>query len=230
MRVALRGRGKRGWAFAGAAAVGCPVLNTGHPNPPPWGPSMRMPPVAYDREVAPVPDADRTTALTAAVAFHAAVDDLGLRVGVDGAETVRLDEIAVLNTAETFLAWLRGPASIHLLAGAVLDQTTGLPTGTLIEGDSVQIHDNEQFDLTVDTKDAKGFETQDQVTWSSSDETVAALVVAEDTRTATVVAGTPGSAVITVSDGALSVTEAVDVVPAGTATIAVVEGPVTAQP
>jgi hypothetical protein len=184
-----------------------------------------------------VPDADRTTALTAAVAFHTAVDDLGLRVGVDGAETVRLDELAVLNTAETFLAWLRGPASVQFLFGHVVAQSTGLPTGTPTpEGDAVQLHDNEKFDLTLDFKDAKGFDTQDSdpATWTSSDETVATVQVSADTHTATVVAGNPGSATVAVSvtlaDGtALSATEAVDVVPAGAATVSLVEGPVTAQ-
>jgi hypothetical protein len=175
-----------------------------------------------------VSDENRIAALNAAVA---AVDDLALIPGVDADHTDRINRDRVLHTAEEFLAWLRGPISIHLLAGAVLDQSTGLPTGTpTSQGGTMQIHDNEQFDLTVDTKDAKGFETADVVSWSSSDETVATLVVSDDSRTATVVAGNPGSTTIQVSDGVLSATEAVDVVPAGTATIALTEGPVTEQP
>ncbi len=162
------------------------------------------------------PDPDRQVALTAAVAFHTGSP---------------VDEIAVLNTAEDFLAWLRGPAVIRLLAGTVSNQSTGVPTGTLIEGASVQIHDNEKFDVTAVADDAKGFATADTVTFTPSDPTVFTLTPsATDPMTSTVVAGVPGSAVLTVSDGTLSATLAVDVVPAGAATIALTEGPVTLQP
>jgi hypothetical protein len=118
-----------------------------------------------------VPDANRTTALTAAVAFHAQVGDLGLLVGEDAGVTLTRGETMVRDTAEVFLAWLRGPAHINLLAGAVLDQKTGFPTGTpTSQGENMQIHDNEKFDLTLDFKDAKGFDTQDAdpAVWTSS--------------------------------------------------------------
>jgi hypothetical protein len=177
-----------------------------------------------------MPDSDRVAALKVAFGLHEAAGDLRLRCGEDRAVTIARDETAIRDSAEVFLAWLRGTVRIRLYAGSATDQTTGQPTGTPTEGVPVQIHDNEQFTLTVDTKDAKGFETPDAVTWTSSDETVATITVSDDTRTATIVAGSPGSAVVTVTDGELSATEAVDVVPAGTATISVVEGPVTAQP
>ena len=176
-------------------------------------------------------DPDRASALQASAVFHAAVGDLAEKLGVDVADTIAAGETAVRNTAEVFLAWLKGTVSLTLIAGPITDQQSGLPTGTpTTQGGTVQLHDNEQFDLTVDTKDAKGFETQDQVTWSSADESVATVVVSDDTRTATVVAGNPGSTTITVSDGTLTATEAIDVVAAGTATISLVEGPVTTQP
>lgn len=176
-------------------------------------------------------DPDRAPALQAAVAFHAAVGDLTEQLGVDAAVTIAAGETAVRNTAEVFLAWLKGTVSLTLIAGPITDQQSGLPTGTpTTQGGTVQLHDNEQFDLTVDTKDAKGFETPDQVTWTVDDETVATVVVSDDTRTATIVAGNPGSAVVTVTDGTLTATEAVDVVPGGTALISLTEGPVTTQP
>lgn len=177
-------------------------------------------------------DVARAAALSAAVDFHAAVGDLGLRLGVSAADTIAADEIAVLDTAERFLLWLRGPAHLTLSAGPVTDQTSGLPTGTPIhEGvPAVQIHDNEQFDVTVIAEDAKGFATADTVTFVSSDESVFTVVAGADPMTSTVVAGVPGSAVLTVSDGTLSATLAVDVVPAGAATIALSEGPVSVQP
>lgn len=178
-----------------------------------------------------MPDADtaRTAALRSAVAFHAAVGDLDLRLGVASDQTIAAGELAVRNTAETFLAWLRGPTAIRLTPGQVTSQTTGQPTGSAPEGDTVQIHDDEQFTLAVDTKDAKGFETADQVDWSVDDENVVTVEVSDDGRTATVIAGSPGSAVVTVTDGTLTATEAVDVVAAGTATISIAEGEVTKQ-
>lgn len=178
-------------------------------------------------------DPDRATALHEAVAFHAAIGDLPLKVGVDAAVTIAADETAVRNTAEVFLAWLKGAVSMTLFAGPITNQFSGMPSGVPTpQGGTVQLHDNEQFDLTVDTKDAKGFETPDTVTWASADETVATVVVSLDGRTATIVAGNPGSTVITATDDAagLSATEAIDVVPAGTATVSLVEGPVTTQP
>lgn len=135
----------------------------------------------------------------------------------------------VLGTADVFYRWLTRPATLTLAAGPAVDQTTGLPTTTPTGVPAMQLHDNEQVDLTVDTNDAKGFETTDSVTWMSSDETVATVTVSADSKTGTVIAGNPGSATITVSDGTLSATEAIDVVPAGTATISIAEGTPVAQ-
>jgi len=136
----------------------------------------------------------------------------------------------VLATAETFAAWLRGTVSIHLVRGQVVDEATGLPTGTTNGGTAMQIHDNEQFTLTAVTEDAKGFPTTDPLTWSVDNADAVSLVVSDDTQSCTVVAGNPGSAVVTVTDGTLTATEAVDVVPAGTALITLSEGPVSEQP
>jgi hypothetical protein len=144
----------------------------------------------------------------------------------------------VLNTAEAFLAWLRGVAHLHLVPGAVLSQDTGIPTGVIpTEGEPVQIHDNEQFDLTLVETDEKGFPTTGTTapTWSSSDETVVPLNVSADGMTFSVVAGNVGSSILTVNvtkdDGStLSATEAVDVVASGVATVSLTEGPVSTQP
>lgn len=53
---------------------------------------------------------------------------------------------------------------------------------------------------------------------------------AGDTQSALLVAGLPGSTVVTVTDGALSATLAVDVVPSGVATITITPGAVETQP
>lgn len=97
----------------------------------------------------------------------------------------------------------------------------------------MQIHDNEQFDLTLAGVDSKGVATPDTFTATSSDETVCTVTDSDaDGKTFTVIAGQPGSAVITIAEadgGPVTVTEAVDVVAGDLATITVTEGPVTTQ-
>lgn len=177
----------------------------------------------------------RQAALEASVAMHLGIrGDLRLRPGVDRAVTLAAAEDEIRATAETFAAWIYGTTTLRLSAGPITKQATGEPAGTPNpQGDAVQIHDDEQFTLTVDTKDAKGFETADDISWLVDDGTTVSLSVSEDGRTCTVVAGSPGSAVITVTDNsttpALVATEAVDVVPGGTATITLTEGDVTKQ-
>lgn len=174
---------------------------------------------------------NRNEALRLAVDLHIAGGGVRLLPGVDAGATWEVAEIAVLNTAETFLAWLNGPTFIRLYAGPIRDQATGRPSGTApSSGGTMQLHDNEQFDLSADTKDAKGFETADVLTWSVDDADVVSLVVSDDTKTCTVVAGNPGSAVITVTDGTLTATEAVDVITGDTTAIVLGEGAVTTQP
>jgi hypothetical protein len=159
------------------------------------------------------------------------VGGLHVRPGVDREQTVALAEHAIRASAEVFAAWLAGTVRLALTRGEVTHQETGEPTGTPNEGDPMQLHDDEQFTLSVDTRDARGFETADQIGWTVDNADVTRLDIAEDGRSVTVVALQPGSAVITVTDDAagLSATEAVDVVPGGTATIALVEGEVTRQ-
>jgi hypothetical protein len=173
----------------------------------------------------------RVEALDAAFRLHDMVGGLHVRPGVDREQTVALAEHAIRASAEVFAAWLAGTVRLALIRGEITHQETGVPTGTPNGGSPMQIHDNEEFDLSVDTKDAKGFETADQISWSIDRPDVLRLDVSEDSRSVTVVALAPGSAIITVSDDAagLSATEAVDVLVGGTATIALAEGPVSVQ-
>jgi hypothetical protein len=80
--------------------------------------------------------------------------------------------------------------------------------------------------VSVDTEDAAGYDTMETIEWSIDNADVVSLVVAENTRSVEVISGAPGSAVLTASIPALglSATLAVDVVPAGTATIALIPG------
>lgn len=168
----------------------------------------------------------RAAALTAAARIHAHSYDTAAGVlGTIGARRL------ILNTADEFRSWIAGPTVFRLIPGTVTEQSTGAPTGTPTnDGGSMQIHDNEQFTLSVQATDSKGVAVADTLTWEVDDENVATVVVSDDTMSATVVAGLPGSTVITVSDGNLTATEAVDVVPGGVALLTVTEGPVEVQP
>jgi hypothetical protein len=150
------------------------------------------------------------------------------------AKAGRLDvaRAELLDTADALLAWVNGVATMTVRVGAVVDQTTRQATGTAPQGDLMQLHDNEQVDVSVSTKDAKGFETPDEIAWSVDNGDVVSLVGTDDgtSKTVTIVAGVPGSAVVTVTDGVLSATLAVDVVPGGTATIGITEGTPVEQP
>jgi hypothetical protein len=178
-----------------------------------------------------MPD-NRVEALRLAVQLH---EPSPLRVSVDKHHA---DELVrrVLHTAERFEHWLDRPrpvASLHIRIGQVVNQATGQPTGTTIpEGaHTMQLHDDEQVTLTIQAKDAKGYDVADSgLTWSVDDDTVASIEVSDDGESCTILAGAPGSTVVTVTDGAaITATKAVDVVPGGVATIVIAEGDVTKQ-
>jgi hypothetical protein len=99
-----------------------------------------------------------------------------------------------------------------------------------LEIPAMQIHDTEQFTLTLEAQDSKGFAVADTLTWTVDNPAVVSLQVSSDTMSATIVAGAPGSAVVTITDGTLTATEAVDVVPGAVAKLVLTEGPVTPQP
>jgi hypothetical protein len=149
-------------------------------------------------------------------------------------EDVNVTDIRVLAT--DFFGWLVGPASASLRFGPIVDQGTKAPTEKFGAA-MAQIHDDEEFDLTVDGADAKGVEvpdnpsdTTDDPTFVSSDPNVFAYRVdPANPRTGTVVAGLPGSAVGTVTIGSVTITHAVDVIPAGIATATLTEGTVRKQ-
>lgn len=98
-------------------------------------------------------------------------------------------------------------------------------------GGTVQIKDSEQFSISVEVDDAKGFVVSgDQITYSASDDTVVSLQPSADGLSCLIVGGAPGSTVVTVSDGTISATEAVDVVAGDAATFKITEGAAEPQP
>ena len=176
--------------------------------------------------------AERAVALGAALdLYHSRFAELADKTSPAEART------EFLATAQDVYRWLVGPAIVFLSYGPITDQTTGLPTGQ-IGATVTQLHDNQQFTLTLTAKDAKGIDVPDDPTqasddpvWSSSDDTVFTVHAdPANPRTATVVAGVPGSAVGTVAVGSVSATFAVDVVPGPVALVQLAEGPVTDQP
>jgi hypothetical protein len=95
----------------------------------------------------------------------------------------------------------------------------------------MQLHDDENVDLSVLVASAKGapiaddpFSTGDDLTWEVTDSTVASLVVSDDTRTCTVRSGVVGSTVLTIGVGNAAATVAIDVIPGDAAAITVSEG------
>lgn len=156
-------------------------------------------------------DIDRQIALDAALRLHSENP---------------LDLTAIRRTADALAAWLGGTTRIRLTRGQPADEDSnpGEPT----PGGNMQLNTGQKVTYTVDTEDASGYDTTEAVEWSIEDEGVAALTVSEDGRSATVVSGAPGSTVLTarVTGLDLEVTEAIDIVPAGTATIKLVAGEV----
>lgn len=175
----------------------------------------------------------RLTALQAAVDLHVGTGAFTLQPGVDRTVTIAQAETAVRHTADIFWAWAAGTTSLRITPGPVTSQTTGLPTGTTSEGNTMQLHDDEQVTYSLDTEDAKGYDTPDGATWETSDDTIASLAVSDDGRSCTVIAGVPGSATLTATipgtDPALFATEAIDVIPGGVAVVKLTAGDVTKQ-
>ncbi|WP_326646699.1 hypothetical protein OG884_18910 [Streptosporangium sp. NBC_01755] len=175
----------------------------------------------------------RAAALHAAAVLHG---PLTLLPGVDRQVAERAAQESIRRLADGLAAYVLGTTRIHLIPGPVVDEAADVPPGTpQREGEVMtQMNTGHKFELSIDARDAAGFPTRPNVTWSIDDPSVAELQVAEDEQTCVVVSGAPGSAVLTVTiedetaegQEPLSVTHAVDVVPAGTATIELVAGEV----
>jgi hypothetical protein len=165
---------------------------------------------------------ERALALTEAVKLHA---------GSFGDKQFEEDRDAVLATAVRFYAFLTGPATATVAFGPIVKQNTLEPTGKAGTA-MAQIHDDEEFDVSLTAADAKGAEvldkagdTSDDPAFVSSDESVFTYRIdSNDPRQATVVAGMPGSAVGTITLGSITVTHAVDVVAGDVAVVNVSEG------
>jgi hypothetical protein len=157
---------------------------------------------------------------------------LVLLPGIDRAATEHAAQEAIRRLADGLAAYVLGTTRIHLTPGPVVDEASGNPAETTPGGEKMQINTGQQVTYTADTEDAAGYDTVENIEWSVDNGDVVALRVSEDTRSCTVVSGAPGSALLTarIASLGLEVTEAVDVVPAGTATIKLVAGDVEDEP
>lgn len=171
-------------------------------------------------------------ALRSAVAAFSGSDLMNLKPGQSAEETYTKGTVVILKTAGRFYGWLSGTVRLALLTGPAVDETSIVedPKTPQGEGDTVQINTGQKFSVAIDTKDAAGYPTDATVEWSIADETVATIVHDDnDDQKGWVVSGAPGSTVLTVRvtdvEPPLEATLAVDVVPAGTATISVATGP-----
>ncbi len=138
----------------------------------------------------------------------------------------------MLERANRFYGWLVGVTRLILRVGPAVGEDSDVtwPKHTAEEGETVQINTGEKFSVAIDTRDAAGYPTDATVEWSIADETVATVVLdAGDDQKGWVISGAPGSTVLTVRvtdvEPALEATLAVDVVPAGTATVQINAGP-----
>jgi len=138
----------------------------------------------------------------------------------------------MLERANRFYGWLVGVTRLILRVGPAVGEDSDVtwPKHTAEEGETVQINTGEKFSVAIDTRDAAGYPTDATVEWSVADETVATVQLdAGDDQKGWVISGAPGSTVLTVRvtdvEPPLEATLAVDVVPAGTATVQINAGP-----
>jgi hypothetical protein len=98
-----------------------------------------------------------------------------------------------LATATAQYRWLTGPAALIITLGPAVDQVTGRTTGN--EGDTLK--DSEKALLNANAVDAKGNPTSapTSLNYTSADTTIATIVT--DDAGTWVVAGSPGSTVVT---------------------------------
>lgn len=138
----------------------------------------------------------------------------------------------MLERANRFYGWLVGITRLTIRVGPAVGEDSDVtwPKRNAAEGETVQINTGEKFSVAIDTRDAAGYPTDATVEWSVADETVATVVLDDgDDQKGWVISGAPGSTVLTVTvtdaPDLPPATLAIDVVPAGTATVQINTGP-----
>jgi hypothetical protein len=138
----------------------------------------------------------------------------------------------VTATASVFYRWLEGPAVMVLALGPFTYQQAapeGPGTPTLTKGTTVQLTDTQQVTLSVAEQDSKGQPvTGDALAWSVDNPAVIAVTPSADSYSCLCVAGTDGTATVTVADNSvnppLTATDVLTVVSSAATALVISEG------
>lgn len=143
----------------------------------------------------------------------------------------------VTAVAQTFYQWLEGPAFLLLTTDPLtFDQAAPEGPGqpTTRKGATVQLTDLQQVTLSVGEVDSKNQPVSDQLTWSVDQPGVISLVPSADTQSCLCVAGTDGTAVVTVTDNSvtppLTASDTITVVSSAATSLVISEGTPEDQP
>lgn len=143
----------------------------------------------------------------------------------------------LLQDAEEVYKWLahgeESPTRLIIWASDPYEQGNPAPDNQEgVESVAISLSDTQQVDLNVQPVDSKGQATDDpNLSWSVDDESVATLTVdPADPKHVTVVAGDPGVATVTVTDGTITGAEAVTVTAGAAASFNLVAGDPVEQP
>lgn len=143
----------------------------------------------------------------------------------------------VTAVAQVYYRWLEGPAVLFLAVDPMtFDQAApdGPGTPTIRKGTNVQLTDLQQVTLSVAEQDSKGQPVSDQLAWSVDNGAVIAVTPSADTLSCLCVAGTDGTAVVTVTDNSvnppLTASDSITVVSSAATSLVIAEGTPEDQP
>ena len=153
----------------------------------------------------------------------------GLTPGMKGSD--------VTTVATIYYQWLEGPAFLLLTVDPeTFDQAApeGPGSPTIREGNIVQLNDLQQVTLSVGEVDSKSQPVADQLVWTVDNSSVIAITPAADTQSCLCVAGTDGTAVVTVTDNSvnppLTASDTITVVSSAATSLVINEGTPEDQP
>lgn len=143
----------------------------------------------------------------------------------------------ITGTAGIFYRFLEGPVLLLLTTDlTTFDQAApegpGMPT--IRKGNAMQLTDLQQVTLSVAEVDSKGQPASGQLAWTVDNSAVISLVPSADTQSCLCVAGTDGTAVVTVTDNSvtppLTASDTITVVSSAATSLVISEGTPEDQP
>jgi hypothetical protein len=167
------------------------------------------------------------------LALHLAVETVTPVAG----ETPAQRAADITTAAGIYYRWLEGPAMLFLAVdpetfSQAAPEDPGMPT--IRKGTAVQLTDVQQVTLTVAETDSKGQPASDSLTWSVDNPAVVAITPSADTMSCLCVAGTDGTATVTVTDSTvtppITATDTLTVVSSAATSLVISEGTPEDQP